>query len=65
MSIYFFIAPAPLWFIDSTRPDLKVIAGQFASVELPELSVEDGYNLKEVIVQHRDDILSDDIYYDP
>ena len=62
MIINFF---APVLFSDATLPDLNVVAGKFASVELPEILKEDGFSLQELIVQPEVDILSGDIYFDP
>ena len=50
-----------LEFSDSTLPDLNVVAGKFTSVELPEINMEDGFSLKELIVQPEVDVLSGDI----
>ena len=62
MNIFFYES---LEFSDSTLPDLNVVAGKFTSVELPEINIEDGYSLQELIVQPEFDVLSGDIYYDP
>ena len=49
----------------SDLPTFNLTAGKFASVELPEIIVEDGYSEKELIVQPEIDLLSRDLYYDP
>ena len=62
INIYFFV---PLEFSDSALPDLNVVAGKFASIELPEIYTEPGYSLQELIIQPEVEVLSGDIKYDP
>ena len=53
----------PLLFIEDL-PDMIAIAGTTSSVELPEVIVELGYQLNEIIVQPESDWLETEIYYD-
>ena len=53
----------PLLFAEDL-PDMIAIAGTTNSVELPEVIVELGYRLNDVIVQPESDQLTDEIYYD-